>query len=367
MRGTSAARPASWLPAFAAVLAAGALIGPWGGAAAQTPCPGADSGPEAGPAALAQATACLLAAERSAAGVGALALNGPLQTSAQAHAADMVANHYLAAESPDGTTAAARGRQAGYGPDATITVGEAFGYGTGELATPRAAVARGRAGPHVRAVILDPAARDLGIGVVSGAPTAVTAPAATYVADLGSQSVEPELGRSVVVGPAAGAVFVKTPGSNRFVPLTKRRAVRVGSVLNALRGTVRLTSASNAKGGKQTARFFDGTFRINQRRGARPVTELTLTGALPACGRGARASATPSKKRRVWGDGKGRFRTRGKYGTATVLGTRWLTEDTCAGTRITVRRGVVAVRDLRTGRIRRVRAGHSLLIPRRAP
>jgi len=36
--------------------------------------------------------------------------------------------------------------------------------------------------------------------------------------------------------------------------------------------------------------------------------------------------------RALWGDGKGQFRTRGQYASATVRGTRWLTADRCDGT-----------------------------------
>ena len=48
---------------------------------------------------------------------------------------------------------------------------------------------------------------------------------------------------------------------------------------------------------------------------------------------------------RLWGDGKGRFRTKGKYGAATVRGTKWLTEDRCRSTLVRVKRGKVSVRD----------------------
>jgi hypothetical protein len=50
---------------------------------------------------------------------------------------------------------------------------------------------------------------------------------------------------------------------------------------------------------------------------------------------------------------------------ATVRGTRWVTTDTCAGTRTTVTAGSVAVRDLRRGRTVVVRAGHTYLARRR--
>jgi hypothetical protein len=48
-----------------------------------------------------------------------------------------------------------------------------------------------------------------------------------------------------------------------------------------------------------------------------------------------------------------------------VCGTVWLTEDTCVGTYIYVKRGIVSVRSLVTGRTVTVRAGHHYLA--RAP
>jgi hypothetical protein len=44
-----------------------------------------------------------------------------------------------------------------------------------------------------------------------------------------------------------------------------------------------------------------------------------------------------------------------------VRGTRWLTRDTCAGTRTRVVAGAVAVRDLRRHRTVVVRKGHEYL------
>ncbi len=54
-----------------------------------------------------------------------------------------------------------------------------------------------------------------------------------------------------------------------------------------------------------------------------------------------------------------RYRTKGRYATGTVRGTRWLTSDGCRSTRISVTRGVVTVRDLVRKRNRAVRAGRS--------
>jgi hypothetical protein len=90
------------------------------------------------------------------------------------------------------------------------------------------------------------------------------------------------------------------------------------------------------------------------------------------CGRAAasraaqRAGASRVKRvRRLWGrDRGGRFRTHGRHSHATVRGTRWLTEDRCAGTFTRVTNGAVVVRDLRRRRSVVVRAGHSYLAPR---
>jgi hypothetical protein len=64
---------------------------------------------------------------------------------------------------------------------------------------------------------------------------------------------------------------------------------------------------------------------------------------------------------KLWGDGKGNFVTRGRFASAAVRGTRWLTQETCAGTLIVVQRGVVAVRDLRRHKTVLVSAGHRYL------
>ena len=59
------------------------------------------------------------------------------------------------------------------------------------------------------------------------------------------------------------------------------------------------------------------------------MTELRLVEKL-ACpkAKGARATTTRKKrKRRLRGDARGSYRTRGQYGSAVNTGTKWLTED----------------------------------------
>ena len=67
----------------------------------------------------------------------------------------------------------------------------------------------------------------------------------------------------------------------------------------------------------------------------------------------------------LWGNGKGKFRTNGKYSAATVRGTIWLVQDRCEGTLTKVRRGTVAVRDFKRKKTVTVKAGPQL--PRARP
>jgi hypothetical protein len=86
--------------------------------------------------------------------------------------------------------------------------------------------------------------------------------------------------------------------------------------------------------------------------------------------KGARAAGDAAKKKKkgpkavlgkLWGSGKGKFRTNGKYSAATVRGTIWLVEDRCDGTLTKVARGVVSVRDIKRKKTVKVKAGHSYL------
>jgi ferric-dicitrate binding protein FerR (iron transport regulator) len=65
--------------------------------------------------------------------------------------------------------------------------------------------------------------------------------------------------------------------------------------------------------------------------------------------------------RKLRGNGRGRFRTRGRYSAATVRGTDWTVEDRCDGTLTRVKRGRVSVRDFRRRKTVTVRAGKSYL------
>jgi hypothetical protein len=191
----------------------------------------------------------------------------------------------------------------------------------------------------------------------------------------GGQS-PPVPGRSVAVGLESGKVFI-TSGGKR-TQLTGGATIPVGSTIDTRKGRVVMTSAAVGTGTKtQTAQFYDGTFKVRQsvpkNRSAPLTTGLTLAGvSRSGCPRGgARAAAVSKKKKgphavlgKLWGSGKGRFRTNGKYSAATVRGTIWLTEERCDGTLTRVRRGTVSVRDLKRRKTVTVKAGRSYLARR---
>ena len=77
--------------------------------------------------------------------------------------------------------------------------------------------------------------------------------------------------------------------------------------------------------------------------------ELRLSEKLTGCPKARKSTASAAQKkpksRKLWGSGKGKFRTRGQYSAATVRGTTWLVQDTCTTTLTRVTQGVVAVND----------------------
>jgi hypothetical protein len=156
----------------------------------------------------------------------------------------------------------------------------------------------------------------------------------------------PEPGKSVVVTPAEGTILVRRPGTTTFEPLGVSTTIPFGSEVDARNGKVRLTSLPTAGAPPETADFYDGLFTIHRVGG---FVELRLSEKLTDCkpAKKTRASASQKKpkSRKLWGDGKGKFRTKGQYSSATIGGTKWLVQDTCTTTLTRVAQGVVAVKD----------------------
>jgi hypothetical protein len=182
-----------------------------------------------------------------------------------------------------------------------------------------------------------------------------------------TQLPPPVAGKTVNAAVIAGKVRFKLPGTNAFVALTDPQQLPIGTTFDTTAGRVDLTSASDTKGATQHAWFYEGTFALGQTTGSKPVTTLALAGTLPSCprGSGGRAAATTRKRksRHLWCDGKGRFRTSGRFSSATVRGTRWVVSDRCDGTLTRVVSGTVTVRDQVRHKTVVIHAGEQYLAP----
>jgi Domain of unknown function DUF11 len=209
---------------------------------------------------------------------------------------------------------------------------------------------------------------------------------------------KPNPNETVVVKELAGRILVKLPGTSRYVDLSALTLAEIpnGTLVDSRNGRFELTVAAPGDTTSSTV-FSEGIAAIDQRaastlrtpaQAAQPgVTELRLAGGdfgKPCTTALAKAKAKAKKKpkrrtfgvaqakpvkpvRRLWGNGSGKFRTRGRYSTATVRGTVWLTEDYCNGTLVRVREGAVTVRDLVKNRTVVVTAGTSYFAEAPAP
>ena len=181
-------------------------------------------------------------------------------------------------------------------------------------------------------------------------PLAVALPAgaaALLATASAAPSPAPERGVAVVLEPVSGAVYVRPQGVRKYRRLSGAERLPVGTTVDAQEGAVRLVVARDDAGGRWRAVFSEGKFTVTQPATGEPVTTLKLTGPSirDACGDAATARRRTRRVRRLWGNGRGRFRTAGHYSAATVRGTWWLVEDRCDGTLTRVRRGEVEVED----------------------
>jgi hypothetical protein len=220
---------------------------------------------------------------------------------------------------------------------------------------------------HVRLVATGDGERDEGrLTTFTTAAPAPADPPASPPPPLQEGAPQPTLGATVVAAAERGTIRVRLPGSDRAVALAEAAGVPVGTIVDARRGAVALTAAL-PDGGVQHGSFGGGRFKVRQRAAAGGRTDLHLRGgSFARCRRTSPAARTlatiagkrPKPIRRLWGrDRGGRFRTHGRDSVATVRGTRWSVADRCGGTLTRVSEGAVDVRDRRTGRTVRVRAG----------
>ena len=115
-------------------------------------------------------------------------------------------------------------------------------------------------------------------------PTPTPTPAPTPVAAVSAQPTPaptpappapPVLGRSVTVSAESGTVLVRRPGDRIATPLAADATIPVGSLVDATKGRVALTSADR-RGITQTASFYAGSFTVRQPKAAKGRTDLVL-------------------------------------------------------------------------------------------
>jgi hypothetical protein len=194
------------------------------------------------------------------------------------------------------------------------------------------------------------------------APPAPPAPAA------------PVKGEKAVGHRTKGTVTVTLPGATEATPVGTT-SLPLGSVVDATHGTVEVSTALPG-GEMQQATFWGGRFRLTQSaKTGRVGIHMPKVSVARRCGRpavtasAASVIATAAKKKRskrrlnsLWvRDDHGAFTTHGRNSVATVRGTAWVTRERCDGTFTYVRKGRVDVRDRRTGRVVKLRAGHAYL------
>ena len=167
----------------------------------------------------------------------------------------------------------------------------------------------------------------------------------------------PTLGKTFNVSLVSGVVLVKVHG--QFIPLTELTQIPKNTVINALHGTLSLTTAAGgpspardaaAKGKKhktttQKGTFGGAIFKISQatrgrRQGTRDARDRRervqgrpdATALARRTRRSTRPAAleqdapAPARQR------QGQVPHQGRYSAATVLGTNWTVADRCDGT-----------------------------------
>jgi hypothetical protein len=146
--------------------------------------------------------------------------------------------------------------------------------------------------------------------------------------------------------------------------------IAYGSSVDVTHGTLKLTATGVGSlftfgDGVDSARFKLNKIATKVGKTRRTTAELALNGGdFGVCSAGAaRASAGPAGKpvRSLWTQGKGRFRTKGRYSSATIRGTKWQTTDQCDGTLTTVTEGTVNVNDFALKKVVAVKVGASYL------
>jgi hypothetical protein len=174
---------------------------------------------------------------------------------------------------------------------------------------------------------------------------------------------KPVAGESVNLELVSGVVELRCPGEEEASRLVDFKQVPLGCLINTRRGVVDLAASKGSSGEVQDAHFWGGVFITDQEAGDDEIVDLELAGRRMCERRGDQPPPGPASGqrrgrpltvrargkgggRKLWGSGKGNYKTSGSYGSATVRGTTWLVVDRCdASTLIRVGEGTVWARD----------------------
>jgi hypothetical protein len=262
-------------------------------------------------------------------------------------------------------------------PGATVTIGGREAASVNRLSSTLILATTPRAeGPGVFDVVVS---NREGRGSSAGAKFTYEGPTGTIATNgiapklevLGSTTATvppPVLGVSGNIFPLSGKVYVRLPGTHKFVLLTGLRNIPFGTIVDARKGTATVTT--QGKKGTQTVNFYEGEFQLTQAKNG-VVTATLFGGDFSVCPTArerahlAHAAAHRASKRHVvrklWASGHGTYSTKGNYATGAVLGTIWETIDRCNGTGIHVKTDSVLVTNLVTHKKIRVKAGHTYI------
>ena len=131
-------------------------------------------------------TLCLINVQRHGHGLPAVRLNPRLSQAARAHSRDMVRRRYFSHTTPEGLSFDDRIRGTGYlRASRQWFVGENLAWGWRGRDSARRIVRAWMHSPPHREVMLNPAFREVGIGIASGVPRPLPPGGATYTADFG--------------------------------------------------------------------------------------------------------------------------------------------------------------------------------------
>ena len=192
----------------------------------------------------------------------------------------------------------------------------------------------------------------------------------------------PGLGKTFNVS-STGLVLIEVNGV--FIPVTELTKIKNGTIINALHGTLNVTTALPAvqhasiaakKKPKtiktQQGKFGGAVFKVTQARSG--LATLALVEGAKFKGAPTYASCKTKKGKAVTAalsaktlqllkgkDNHGKFRTKGRYAAATTRGTVWSVADRCDGTLTHVTKDSVTVNDFVRHKTIILRAGHSYL------